>query len=282
MYFKIHRSQLARFCTVFEDMLGVPSGGPDEEMIEDVVVVRMHDDAKDLTNFLSALCNSWSLDFDTLAPQNFPAIAGVMRLATKYDCSVLRSRIFRTLTARYPSPPGKVHGFELDGVPHASVINLARECDIPKVLPSCFYQLAFFGDGLDRGRIGTLAPTDRKRLEKGKDAVLRRLSRLLSDGMPSRVCPIEVSKRSKCITFLNTYWKTRVVAEGKPKGPVQEAPLEELSNLCSSTAVDAARGMVPLSERDDPLCKACKSKFKRDMQRIIHAIWNNLVVDFEL
>jgi hypothetical protein len=59
MCFKVHRSQLARFCTVFEDMFGAPSGGPEEETMEDCVVVRMPDDVADLTSFLEAIYNGW-------------------------------------------------------------------------------------------------------------------------------------------------------------------------------------------------------------------------------
>ena len=289
MCFKVHRSQLARFCTVFEDMLGVPSGGPDEELIEDVVVVRMYDDAKDLTNFLSALYNGWTFNFDIHTPQNFPAIAGVMRLATKYDCSVLRSRIFKTLTARYPSPPHGIYTFYQDLVPHASVINLARECDIPEVLPSCFYELSFCTKGSDMGRTDTLSPTDRQRVMQGRSAILRRLSKLVSEGMPGIVCPIAVSshkakgERLKCITFMERYWEERVVAGSESEGPIMVDPLKALSDLCSPEA-EVVYGLMPFrfSEREKPMCGACKSEFNTHLQRIVYAKRTNLVVDFEL
>ena len=61
--FKVHRSQLARFCIVFEDMFSQPSGGPDQEIMEGCVVVRMPDGDEDLTNFLQAMYNGWCTPF---------------------------------------------------------------------------------------------------------------------------------------------------------------------------------------------------------------------------
>ncbi|RDB23638.1 hypothetical protein Hypma_009296 [Hypsizygus marmoreus] len=124
-------------------MLGLPQ--PDScETSEGVPFLRLEDDATDVTLFLTAIYDSRLFERPP-AKTSYEAVAGILRLSTKYDVQYLRQRAILHLDTLFPLtleefatrnelrtiPPHK------DLVFDASL--LAREVDVLWILPQVLY-----------------------------------------------------------------------------------------------------------------------------------------------
>ncbi|EKM52527.1 uncharacterized protein PHACADRAFT_126407 [Phanerochaete carnosa HHB-10118-sp] len=147
--FKVYSGMLGQASPVFKDMLSLPQSTPSEdEMYEDLLVVRMPDSAADLKPFLKAIhdgCvdppNSY-FDVGDLKVQDIPMVVSVLRLSTKYHVSFLRKRATEALLRWYPSnlddysPIGQSERPLQDHSRHVLVANAARETDVLVLLPA--------------------------------------------------------------------------------------------------------------------------------------------------
>ncbi|KAH7911873.1 hypothetical protein BJ138DRAFT_1112858 [Hygrophoropsis aurantiaca] len=134
--FKVHRSIL--MCSlIFADMLELPQS-ENVENIDGCPSVKMPgDSARDWNAVLS-----WMYDRIGFArqPVVFQVLAGTMRISTKYEIYDLREWAKRELFSRWPIDLTKMNN---NALPHAAeAICLARECDIPEILPAAFYALS--------------------------------------------------------------------------------------------------------------------------------------------
>ncbi|KAH8826506.1 hypothetical protein DL96DRAFT_1816825 [Flagelloscypha sp. PMI_526] len=96
---KIHRSTLVAQPPVFADMLSFPPS-QDQEFLYGCPFVELPDDPESVEVFLRAIT---LLDFFLPPPAaaDYHVVAGVLRMAHKYDCSILRSRALRHLSTRF-------------------------------------------------------------------------------------------------------------------------------------------------------------------------------------
>ena len=230
-------------------------------------------------------CTQRSFNFDIYPAANFSAVSGALRLATKYDCAVLRNVIVRNFRQHFPSNRAPLYFF--GNQPYrVAIINLARECDILDILLPCFYQLAF-GDFVSLEPIKLLVPADRKRLKEGKKAVLRRVAAILSKGKPDvpQACLYAAPRRGRdkrtspkrpCAIFLDTYWANRVELGENMQGVVAKDPLRQLAWL--SEPPGPPRG----SKDADNVCSSCRRVFRDHMDGVIATLRSNLHVDFML
>ncbi|KAI0026918.1 hypothetical protein K488DRAFT_32377, partial [Vararia minispora EC-137] len=165
--FRVHISQLARRSAVFRDMFAIAQpppgaasrdgeggrGGEGEEdgegeVMDGCPVVEMYDDAEDLANTLMAMYDGPT--FGDNGPSDFHLVSGVLRIATKYVLDSLRARALAHLADAWPPTlAGWDAREERARAPNApqypspiAVINLARECDAPALLPAAFYDLS--------------------------------------------------------------------------------------------------------------------------------------------
>lgn len=166
--FKVHISQLARHSVIFRDMFAMPqpSGSTPSSPTtasfnhEDVdgatcPTLELYDSAEDLGNLLTALYDGPT--FGNNDRDDFRAVSGILRLASKYIIDTLRVKALSHLSEAWPSSLRawdmredltRVH--ELQTALHpgtrypspVTVINLAREIDAPSLLPSAFYDLS--------------------------------------------------------------------------------------------------------------------------------------------
>ncbi|KAF9457883.1 hypothetical protein BDZ94DRAFT_1325912 [Collybia nuda] len=153
--FKVHRGQLERHSEVFNDLFSVPQP-EDAERLDGCLWVELYDRPSDVFYFLSALYDG--LYFNTPRADDFAAIAGVLRLSTKYLVEVLRQRCLTRLSLDWPSTLAGWDQREHEATdslgrytprescPHPILlIELALDLDIPSVLPAAFYDLARYG-----------------------------------------------------------------------------------------------------------------------------------------
>ncbi|KIJ93589.1 hypothetical protein K443DRAFT_135000 [Laccaria amethystina LaAM-08-1] len=150
--FKVHRGQLERHSEVFSDLFSIPQP-QEQELIDGCNWVELHDRASDLFYFLSAIYDG--LYFKNPCPEDFPVVAAVLRLSTKYLAEHLRLHCLARLDLDWPTTLGgwdmreleatDSHGryFPRETYPHPIlVIELALEMSIPSILPSAFYDLS--------------------------------------------------------------------------------------------------------------------------------------------
>ncbi|KAF8060681.1 hypothetical protein FPV67DRAFT_1783736 [Lyophyllum atratum] len=153
--FKVHRGQLERHSDVFHGLFSIPQ--PQElDLFEGCSYVELHDSPSDVFYFLSALYDG--LYFKTPRAKDFMAIAGVLRLSTKYFVDHLRERCLKRLDLDWPSTLSGWDQRERDATdglgrymprescPHPIlVIELALDLGIPSILAAAFYDLARYG-----------------------------------------------------------------------------------------------------------------------------------------
>ncbi|KIP05782.1 hypothetical protein PHLGIDRAFT_44007, partial [Phlebiopsis gigantea 11061_1 CR5-6] len=169
--FCVNKSTLAHYSPVFADMFGLPSKQDVNETYEGVPVVHLHDEYEDLETFLSALY-SFGLSTKRLDPDTPLLVRGVLKLASKYQVDAVRSRIVQCLEEDWPTTPlawlrlchdEKLYNdgftryhtlgsgeYAEDKFPEpASAIRLARDFDIPSILPAAYLKLLYADPTLD-------------------------------------------------------------------------------------------------------------------------------------
>ncbi|GBE86175.1 hypothetical protein SCP_0900520 [Sparassis crispa] len=150
--FKVHRGQLERHSDVFRDLFLIPQP-PQQETIEGCSWVELHDSPPDVLHLLRALYDG--MYFAQPSAGDFPAVAAVLRLSTKYMIEHLRLRCLSRLEADWPTT---LVGWDVretqvtdslgrykprQGFPHpVLVIQLALEFGLDALLPSAFYDLS--------------------------------------------------------------------------------------------------------------------------------------------
>ncbi|KAG1844244.1 hypothetical protein F4604DRAFT_1821938 [Suillus subluteus] len=133
---KIHRSKL--MCSViFADMLELPQPADIERMHGCPLVNLSQDSANDWLVVLTWMYQREKFNNQTVV---FDTIAGALRLSNKYDIADLRQWSTRQLFLRWPQDLTKM---TYTAFPHAAeAICLARECNVPEILPASFYALS--------------------------------------------------------------------------------------------------------------------------------------------
>ncbi|EIN05696.1 hypothetical protein PUNSTDRAFT_145651 [Punctularia strigosozonata HHB-11173 SS5] len=200
-FFRIHRERLS-YSQVFADMLDIPQP-PEADMHDGCAVVELYDDARDWMATLR-----WMYDPSVLTTNpglvTFDVLAGCLRISTKYDIPALREWGICEMHRRWPPNVEDINS----GIsfPHAAeAINLAREVDVPDVLPAAFYSLSLqkWRASSEGGRSHMiLSLHDLRRLIVGREALEEVTLGMLQNPLPSedRVC-------SACTPGLERLWR---------------------------------------------------------------------------
>ncbi|KLO06257.1 hypothetical protein SCHPADRAFT_946238 [Schizopora paradoxa] len=188
--YRVHKSILAQYSTVFKDMLDIPTGDgsrADEggivsaERWDGLPLVRMAGDSdEDVYHLLMALYNR---EYHQITkPTSLPIILALLNLSTKYDIPVIRREVIQHLAIYYPSESEKwvnVHETPLFGeiydTPKDANFQLlisARRCNAGPILPMLFYSCAI--ESLDTifNHLHQLDATDLKRIISGRELLL--------------------------------------------------------------------------------------------------------------
>ncbi|KAG2352877.1 hypothetical protein BDR07DRAFT_1312116 [Suillus spraguei] len=163
--FRVHQSVLSKNSPVFKSMFMIP-GVQDREMekYDGVPLVQLPDGAEEVESLLRVLYHESALPFRRLDPNTPSLVKKVLTLANKYGIDHLRDRIVEHVEADWPQSlrqwdllEAEILAMEdtwytydeynngpIDNyLPEpASAIRLARECNIPSILPAAFYHLS--------------------------------------------------------------------------------------------------------------------------------------------
>ncbi|KAL0063923.1 hypothetical protein AAF712_009113 [Marasmius tenuissimus] len=147
VYFRVYKGILALHSPVFQDMVNFPQPRNVDEF-EGCPVVRIYDEPADVMHFLKALHDVSYFDLFMAESIKWTCFSAVLRLSTKYQVDFLRHRAYKLLSSLYPTTLAKwdardsttsLESFEAR--PFA-VYLLAKEADLPSVLPAALYLCA--------------------------------------------------------------------------------------------------------------------------------------------
>ncbi|KAL1751485.1 hypothetical protein FB107DRAFT_278628 [Schizophyllum commune] len=176
-YFKVHKERLAR-ATVFADMFEFPQPVDAERVDGCPLVPVFGDEVEDWDATLLWLYEKEGVAYGRA--QHWPVLKGALRISTKYAIADLREAVVTSLRAIWPET---IFDMDLNCLPNAAeAITLARECNVPEILPSAFYALSVqrWSTGAD-GWTNHLAisPSDLRRLIAGREAIQEFLANIL-------------------------------------------------------------------------------------------------------
>ncbi|KAF9561502.1 hypothetical protein CPC08DRAFT_635317 [Agrocybe pediades] len=226
--FKVHRGQLERHSEVFSDLFSIPQP-QEQELVDGCSCVELQDSPSDVFYFLSALYDG--LYFKKQRASDFPAIAAVLRLSSKYLVEHLRQRCLSRLAADWPSTLAEWDRRERkstdesgryvprDFCPHPIlVIELALDMNLPTILPAALYDLSRYGPS--KIMTGTTSPTT---------AYDRLLSELTGEPLlPER--PVRLSRDLLCRTLRGREATQRYMASFIAKELHCRAPSQDCLN----------------------------------------------------
>ncbi|KAI0699081.1 hypothetical protein BC835DRAFT_1412734 [Cytidiella melzeri] len=158
--FRCHKSVLSKHSTVFETMFGLPQSSVPEYK-DGVPVVMLPDPYTDVKGLLQMLYDPTTIPLPSKDPtvwrNELDVIQGPLRLATKYELTVLYGRLAEIFKTHWPSDLQEYCARQeaLDGLLATSpdilpdgalpdpitAIELAYAANIPSVLPTCYYGL---------------------------------------------------------------------------------------------------------------------------------------------
>lgn len=145
--FKAFRGLLTSKATWFASTV---AGMTDDsvDVVENCPVMAMEDSSHDLSCFLNALHDETGSYFPFESLTDFNALAGALRLATKYGADEVRANALATLERRYPSTLAswdRIRSHTAASAPwecdRVLIINLAREVEAFSILPSAMAML---------------------------------------------------------------------------------------------------------------------------------------------
>ncbi|KAL0952890.1 hypothetical protein HGRIS_007109 [Hohenbuehelia grisea] len=168
--FRIHRQKL-QCSLIFSGMFELPQPDRVESMDGCPLVVLFGDMATDWKVVLHWVYDSQGF---VKRAETFDALSGALRISTKYEIPELRTWAVRGMHRRWPRL-GSLHSMTYAAFANtAEAIMLARECDVPEILPSAFYALSFqrWSCNSEGGRSHlVLPPPDLRRLLEGRELI---------------------------------------------------------------------------------------------------------------
>ncbi|KAG6916681.1 hypothetical protein DXG01_005802 [Tephrocybe rancida] len=145
--FRVHQSILSQHSSVFADLFTVPQPVDGKDAVDGCLLVHLQDNLEDFTEVIKAIYQP--LYFDQLPPEadlrkllNF--VSGILKISTKYDILFIREKCISILRAKFPTT---LHGcdalvssgYQYTATTVVRAIPLARETNVPALLPWAFY-----------------------------------------------------------------------------------------------------------------------------------------------
>ncbi|GLB39532.1 hypothetical protein LshimejAT787_0700420 [Lyophyllum shimeji] len=145
--FRIHKSILSQHSDVFADLFQVPQPPTGIESMDGVEIARLSDNLSDFTDVMRSLYEPFhfdklSADADLATLIQF--VSGILRISTKYNILPLRTKCINVLRTKFPSSLAACDQLLSSGYKYVAstivrAIPLARETNIPEILPWAFY-----------------------------------------------------------------------------------------------------------------------------------------------
>ncbi|KAF8815150.1 hypothetical protein BYT27DRAFT_7312406 [Phlegmacium glaucopus] len=291
--FRVHRTLISKMSSVFENLFTSPEA--ETEVYEGVPLVYLTDDADGLESLLQLLYHDMDLPLRQLNPHTLCLLRSLLGLADKYAMHQIRQNLVGQIEESWPltlrqwdHQESRINTMLLisrgdldvassldDWFPEpASAIQLARECNIPAILPAAFYHLSrlsidddwgktYLGYTLDTGRTAQwslLTADDLRCLLKGQTRLRQ---------APQELLKFTSCRTSECFGFCSTEKLSRL--------------LTEIQDKCdrSSDILRVTREYIEKSYGDE-ICFQCCWGIRRDLGTFRHKLWAGLRDFFSL
>jgi len=300
--FCVHRTLLSKHSEVLQRIF-TPAGpeAKPQEFFRGCLLIALDDEADDIECLLNTIYDGLHIDFPTLNTENFPKVAALLRMSTKYklnrpravilDClrsewpsTLLKHDAKTTSTAKHVDPAAEGASTGEDTVLHpAGVISLLRECDYssPDLLAPLFYSLSTiisqFTLPPTGHNISALSTADTERFIIG-------LNKLRSLHIASSQCPVyavihpppaaDTHQSILCQYELLRYWHN-IAWPRLFDAEVQMChPIEDWRVLCQVARADGIGGNVGMA--GEALCNDCKVSVLNHIGLTRQKMWNAL------
>jgi hypothetical protein len=243
-----------------------------ENMIDGCPVIDLPDSKEDIASLLQAIYDGCYAPFPKYNASYFSTLSGLLRLSSKYLIDRLRSRVVQHLREEYPST---LAGFDLRAAEDLSksthparVIALARECDVPEILPVLFYDLAFYPPHDEE--TFELPPAEIRRCIVGRDAIKDKASQFSLARFTLWGRDQCQQKSPSCQERIDEFWP-KIVA-WHLAGPVKRG----------QDPLNSARAILNMDPPGPWLCPVCHPQMERKFVQFREMIWNGLPTFFDL
>ncbi|TRM64839.1 hypothetical protein BD626DRAFT_490046 [Schizophyllum amplum] len=209
-YFKVHKERLTR-ASVLADMFELPQP-VDAERVDGCPLVPVYGD--EVADWEATIL--WLYEKDGVAhgrAQHWPVLKGALRISTKYAISNLRDSIVASLCAIWPET---IFDMDLNCLPNAAeAITLARECNVPQILPSAFYALSVqrWSSGIDNWTSHlAISASDLRRLIAGRESVQEFLANILVNPLYDPDVTTD-GTCAACQSSIASYWRAKLAPD---------------------------------------------------------------------
>ncbi|KIJ27977.1 hypothetical protein M422DRAFT_235800 [Sphaerobolus stellatus SS14] len=274
--FRVYLQWLARKSEVFANLSSFEKVQPnDADTYDGCPLVRVSDAPKDVEYFLTGLdaCSDY---FFPDSPTPWAPTAAILQLSTKYMVSRLRERAIHHLCRLYPTSFDDMNPhhkdladevFGLDGGPEHPIIlvNLARSCNVSKLLPWAYYSVVrwsfkdmVLGHKCHDGTLVQLSDQDRTICLLGFDTLMGIQHKNMKE-IFSGPCARCTDKGEKCSSAIEDAFRRALEEHGTgliaPLGPLRRKVLA---------------------------CERCKENISRLDEEKRKEVWQNLPKAFGL
>lgn len=265
--FRIHKYVLARHSEIFNGMWDVPQP-PTSDMYDGCPSVKLTDSKTDFIDVMRVMYDVFYFDAlraDAKLKDLINFISGILRVSTKYNMVAIRKKCISVMQGAFPSTLATcdiVLSKKYEYVPSevVRIIPLARETNVPVVLPWAFYLCGHISvEGIMTNTV--LSWRDKALCLAGKDRLWEAQKTLTHEFLmhfkPAPGCNSACQSRFSC----GITWRDTEALRLNPH------PLEEYKDW----------GTFPFQ-----LCPKCLSAMKLQHKEGREKVWEMLPVIFEL
>ncbi|KLO07721.1 hypothetical protein SCHPADRAFT_1001428 [Schizopora paradoxa] len=279
--YRVHKSMLANYSTVFKDMLeigtdggdGGDGGRVDPDRYDGLPLVRMAGDSDEAVSHL--LMTLYDRDFyNTHEPTKFSVITSLLFMSTKYDIPSIRAQVIKHLQRYYPVHASErfkasdVNLFDEDAPDDYDfrLLAVAQQCNVRRLLPMLYYECASSSlpsifkssDNLDKETLQKILIGREKLLKLSYDFGILVL-------FPGEDCATAACFRMRR-QMISTWTKIYT-----PNNNDRQLPIDAIS-----------QGLLVMTDRDVAVCYECFQKSARARADFKYQFWEKLPSIFGL
>ncbi|KAG2030072.1 hypothetical protein BDR03DRAFT_879239 [Suillus americanus] len=297
--FRVHQSVLSKNSPVFKSMFMIPGVQEQEiEKYDGVPLVQLPDGAEEVESLLRVLYHESMLPFKRLDPNTPSSVKQVLTLANKYEIDHLRDRIVRHVEADWPQSLWQWDMLEMeilameetwydeyenghidDYLPEpASAIRLARECNIPSILPAAFYHLSRLSIEDNRCNPRTSSINLGPGVPYRNSFYGNRTADWTILSSQDYICLLR--GKAKLASITDRLFSASHVGSGEHSADVcslskELTLLEDIRETCrrSPDILDTLRRFLGTAAFTSQVCSACKLYIQTDLRRLRHSVW---------
>jgi len=273
--YRVHKSMLAKYSSVLNDMFEIPSEGANTDCWEGVPIVKMAGDSdEDVFALLKSLYNRSFRD--TLEGSGLSVLSSLLSISTKYDFRETRADVVQYLELLFPNSLEKyqtsirkLHILSPTCFQLFTLAVTAFRCEILSILPTLFYYCTSFSLNVILKYIHILPEDCSDIFLLGRDWIVKvsysvAMRALQSDniGGDRRIC-----NKSRCLEQFRAQIKKNTKVERK----------EQIALILDLPDKGVLEG---LDEDERDICEGCAKRYIAYISKAQGNAWTDLPMAF--